>query len=140
MFTPFAPYHAVTRKKNTHFTRLAQYVARHSGQPIAFGFAAGFLICWIVTGPIFSYHTVWQEILGIVTSIITFLMVFLIQNTQNRDTEALHLKLDELLRVTKGAREDILDSEDMEEEELDAIRAEYERLAEEARNRRSGEQ
>lgn len=112
-------------------------VARRAGHPTAFGVALGFLLAWMVFGPLLDYHPVWLDFFGIATGIFTFLMVFLIQNTQNRDTEALHLKLDELLRVTKGARKDLIDSEDMEEEELDAIKAEYDAIAQEARKRPS---
>ncbi len=120
------------RKPSSRFTRFAQSVAVHAGRPIAFGFAAGFLIAWLVVGPLMEYHPLWQQLFGFVTGVITFLMVFLIQNTQNRDTEAIHLKLDELLRVTKGARRDLLDAEDLDDEELDRLHEEYEELADEA--------
>lgn len=120
------------------FTRFAQEVARRAGHPVAFGAALGFLAAWMIFGPLLDYHPAWLNFFGITTGIFTFLMVFLIQNTQNRDTEALHLKLDELLRATKGARQDLIDSEDLEEEELDAIKEEYDEMAEEARKLRDG--
>jgi len=112
------------------FTRFAQEVARRAGHPVAFGAALGFLAAWMIFGPLLDYHPVWLDFFGITTGIFTFLMVFLIQNTQNRDTEALHLKLDELLRVTKGARKELIDSEDLDEDELDEIKAKYDRLIE----------
>ncbi|HWL52274.1 MAG TPA: low affinity iron permease family protein [Chthoniobacteraceae bacterium] len=124
------------RKPSSRFTRFAQSVAVHAGRPIAFGFAAGFLIAWLVVGPLMEYHPLWQQLFGFVTGVITFLMVFLIQNTQNRDTEAIHIKLDELLRATKGARIDLSDAEDLDDEELDRLHAYYEELADKARQRR----
>lgn len=124
-------------KKLHPFTRFAQEVARRAGHPVSFAVAIGFLVGWLVFGPLLDYHPAWLNVFGITTGVFTFLMVFLIQNTQNRDTEALHLKLDELLRVTKGARKDLIDSEDLEEEELDAIKKEYDHIAEEARHQQS---
>jgi low affinity Fe/Cu permease len=93
----------------------------------------GALIIWAVTGPVFGFSDTWQLIINTGTTIVTFLMVFLIQNTQNRDSEALHLKIDELLRCTTEAKNTLLDLEEMEEDELDAIRDEYEALAQKAR-------
>jgi len=121
------------------FTRFAQEVARRAGHPVSFGAALGFLAAWMIFGPLLDYHPVWLDFFGITTGIFTFLMVFLIQNTQNRDTEALHLKLDELLRVTKGANKQLIDSEDLEEEELDEIKAKYERLVRNNREKARGD-
>ena len=92
------------------------------------------IILWAVSGPIFKFSDTWQLVINTGTTIITFLMVFLIQNTQNRDTEALQLKLDEIVRSIKGARNQVLDLEDLDEKELDEIRKEYLELAEDARD------
>jgi len=88
---------------------------------------------WIVTGPIFSFSDTWQLVINTGTTIITFLMVFLIQNTQNRDTEAIQIKLDELIRATNGAHNALLDLEELEDEALDAFRRKYQVLAASAR-------
>ena len=88
---------------------------------------------WVVTGPLFGFSDTWQLVINTGTTIITFLMVFLIQNTQNRDTEAIQIKLDELIRATKGAHNALLDLEELEEEALDAFRQKYRALANQAR-------
>ena len=115
------------------FTRFAKWASREAGRPKAFTVAAFILIVWAVSGPFFGFSDTWQLIINTATTIITFLMVFLIQNTQNRDSEAIHVKLDELIRATKGAHNALLDLEELEEEELDRIRDDYEKLAEQAR-------
>jgi len=91
------------------------------------------IIAWIATGPIFHFSDTWQLVINTGTTIVTFLMVFLIQNTQNRDTAAIHLKLDELIRAMEGAHNALLDLEELAEEDLDRIRARYEELARRAR-------
>lgn len=116
------------------FTRFAKTTARTAGQPAAFTIAVTVLVAWAVSGPFFGFSDTWQLIINTGTTIVTFLMVFLIQNTQNRDSEALHVKLDELIRATKGAHNALLDLEELEEDELDKIRADYEKLAQRARN------
>jgi len=122
------------------FSHFANLIAHLSGRPVTFVLCLGIVILWAATGPIFGYSDTWQLIINTGTTIVTFLMVFLIQNTQNRDAEAVQVKLDELLRVTHGAHVALLDLEELEEDELNAIRARYELLAERARNRlRSGE-
>jgi len=103
------------------------------GKPLAFGLALGAVLLWIVTGPLFGFSDTWQLVINTATTIITFLMVFLIQHTQNRDAEAIQVKLDELLRVSEGAHNALLDLEELEERELDRIRARYTQLAERAR-------
>jgi len=118
---------------SARFTRLARDAARISGRPITFILAAGLILVWLASGPIFKYSDTWQLAINTTTTIVTFLMVFLIQNTQNRDTEALQVKLDELLRAHAGAHNALMDLENLEERELDAIRAGYVRLAAEAR-------
>jgi low affinity Fe/Cu permease len=95
--------------------------------------AAAIIVVWGVTGPIFGFSNTWQLIINTGTTIVTFLMVFLIQNTQNRDTEALQVKLDELIRVTQGAHLILLDLEELDDEQLDKVRDTYERLASQAR-------
>jgi low affinity Fe/Cu permease len=91
------------------------------------------IVAWAITGPIFGFSDTWQLIINTGTTIITFLMVFLIQSTQNRDSEAMQVKLDELIHVMKGAQNALLDLEELEEDELDRIRAGYQRIAEQAR-------
>jgi low affinity Fe/Cu permease len=91
------------------------------------------ILGWLLTGPFFDFSDTWQLVVNTATTVITFLMVFLIQNTQNRDTEAMHIKLDELIRATQGAHNALLDLEEMEERELDEFRARYMALAREAR-------
>lgn len=117
----------------TLFSRLAKWISRATGHPSAFGLAALVILVWILTGPLFGFSDTWQLVINTGTTIITFLMVFLIQNTQNRDTEALQVKLDELIRVTEGAHIALLDLEELEEEDLNRIRANYARLARQAR-------
>ena len=126
--------------RTTKFGQFAKIAAKNAGRPAAFGFAAAIVLIWGVTGPIFGFSDTWQLVINTGTTIVTFLMVFLIQNTQNRDTEALQIKLDELIRATVGAHNAVLDLEELEEAELDRIRDEYVRLAKRARERRrSGE-
>ena len=103
------------------------------GQPAAFGAALVAILGWAITGPIFSYSDTWQLVINTVTTIVTFLMVFLIQNTQNRDSEAMQIKLDELIRALDQARNALLNLEELEEKDLDRIRADYLKLAEQAR-------
>jgi low affinity Fe/Cu permease len=95
--------------------------------------ACGLIAAWLASGPVFHYSDTWQLVINTTTTIITFLMVFLIQSTQNRDAEALQVKLDELLRVTAGAHNALLDLEELEEHELARIRSGYTRLAQRAR-------
>lgn len=119
--------------KKSWYSNLAKSTARFSGRPVTFTVAVGVIALWIVTGPLFHFSDTWQLVINTGTTIVTFLMVFLIQNTQNRDTEAIQVKLDELIRVTKGAHNALMDIEEIEEEELDAFRARYQSLAKAAR-------
>jgi low affinity Fe/Cu permease len=116
------------------FTSFAKKTSHFAGRPIAFSIAAGAIILWSVCGPLFQFSDTWQLVINTSTTIVTFLMVFLIQNTQNRDSEAMQIKLDELLRVTDKANAALLDLEELDDEELDATREQYEKLAREARN------
>ena len=115
------------------FTRFARITAHATGQPRAFLTATALVIVWAATGPYFRYSTNWQLIINTGTTIITFLMVFLIQNTQNRDSEAMHLKLDELIRAMEGAHNALLDMEELEDRDLEKIRMNYLSLAASAR-------
>ncbi|HUP83513.1 MAG TPA: low affinity iron permease family protein [Candidatus Limnocylindria bacterium] len=115
------------------FNRIAKATARATGHPIAFVLAFAVIIIWAVSGPIFGFSDTWQLVINTGTTIATFLMVFLIQNTQNRDTAALQLKLDELIRVTEGAHLVLLDLEELSEKDLDEVRDNYEDLARDAR-------
>ena len=120
------------------FTRLAKAAARFTGRPLCFMLAVLLVLVWIVTGPLFSFSNTWQLVINTGTTIITFLMVFLIQNTQNRDTEAMQIKLDELIRATQGANNRLLDLEELEDRELEGFRDSYEALAQQARECVSG--
>ena len=118
---------------NSGYSRFAKAAAHFCGRPRVFSLAAAVIAVWLITGPIFHYSDTWQLVINTGTTIITFLMVFLIQNTQNRDTEAIQVKLDELIRATQGAHNALLDLEELEEDNLDAFRAKYQALAATAR-------
>jgi low affinity Fe/Cu permease len=122
------------RKKGSWFTRFAKKTAQLSGRPATFGIACAVILLWIVSGPVFGFSDTWQLIINTGTTIVTFLMVFLIQNTQNRDTAAMHVKLDELIRATRGHNA-LMDLEELDEERLEAFRHKYERLAAAARKK-----
>jgi low affinity Fe/Cu permease len=118
------------------FARFAKNTSRAAGRPATFAVAVLIVVIWAATGPMFGYSDTWQLIINTGTTIVTFLMVFLIQHTQNRDAEAVQVKLDELIRVTEGAHNALLDLEDLDEERLEQIRSAYAGLAEEARRAR----
>jgi low affinity Fe/Cu permease len=120
-------------RTTSRFGRLARLTAHAMGQPAAFGTALAIIILWAISGPIFGFSDTWQLIINTGTTIITFLMVFIIQNTQNRDAEAMHIKLDELIRAMDQAQNALLNLEELEEDDLERIRANYLRLAERAR-------
>jgi low affinity Fe/Cu permease len=116
------------------FRKFAAAISNATGTPWAFAIAALIIIVWGVTGPLFGYSDTWQLVINTGTTIVTFLMVFLIQNTQNRDAKAIHLKLDELLRGVAGARTGLVDLEDLSDDELDQLQKEFERLREEKKS------
>lgn len=115
------------------YARFAKATSHFCGRPRVFTLAVGIIAVWILTGPMFGFSDTWQLVINTGTTIITFLMVFLIQNTQNRDTEAIQIKLDELIRATQGAHNALLDLEELEEDNLDAFRSRYQSLASAAR-------
>ncbi len=117
----------------SRFSRFAKWTAHTSGHPLAFVFATLTIGIWLVSGPLFGFSDTWQLVINTGTTIITFLMVFLIQNTQNRDSAAIHLKLDELIRTVGGAHNALLDLEELTEADLDRLRSQYERLGRAAR-------
>ena len=118
------------------FNKLAKATAKFTGNPLCFGLAMAVVLAWAVSGPLFGFSEAWQLVINTGTTIITFLMVFLIQNTQNRDTEAMQIKLDELIFVTRTANNELLDLEELEESELDNLRQRYEELARQAKEQR----
>jgi low affinity Fe/Cu permease len=121
------------------FTRFAKAVSDFTGRPIAFILAGATVLAWAITGPLFDYSETWQLVINTGTTIVTFLMVFLIQNAQNRDTHALQIKLDELIRATEGAHTALLDLEELSDEELSEIRNRYEKIAAESRKQMKNE-
>lgn len=120
-------------RNRSWYSKFAKTTSHICGRPKSFSLAVGIILLWIISGPIFHFSDTWQLVINTGTTIVTFLMVFLIQNTQNRDTEAIQIKLDELIRITHGAHNALLDLEELEEDELDAFRARYELLASAAR-------
>ena len=119
------------------FVHFAQWVSHVTGRPIAFLLAVTSIVVWGLTGPLFGYSDTWQLVINTATTIVTFLMVFVIQNTQNRDTAAMHIKIDELIRVTQKARNVLLDLEEVDDATLEQLRQDYGRLARKAKSRTS---
>jgi low affinity Fe/Cu permease len=115
------------------FVHFAQWVSHATGRPIAFLLAFSSIVVWGLTGPLFGYSDTWQLVINTATTIITFLMVFVIQNTQNRDTAAMHIKIDELIRVTQKARNVLLDLEEVDDATLEKLRQDYGQLARKAK-------
>src|SRR5260221_11919013 len=116
-------------KPRTWFTRFAKWTSRATGRPLTFSLALVVILAWVVTGALFGFSDPWQLVINTGTTIVTFVMVFLIQNTQNRDAIAMHLKIDELIRATSGAHNALLDMEELSEQDLITIRERYEALA-----------
>jgi low affinity Fe/Cu permease len=120
-------------KSRSWFTRFSTVAARATGRPATFMLAVVVVVVWGLTGPLFGYSDTWQLVINTGTTVVTFLMVFLIQNTQNRDSEAMHVKMDELIRALEGAHNALLDLEELDDEELDKVRLRYRKMAEKAR-------
>jgi low affinity Fe/Cu permease len=118
---------------NFRFSYIARRIAVLAGRPTTFLIALAAVVLWALSGPLFGFSNTWQLVINTTTTIVTFLMVFIIQNTQNRDTEAMQIKLDELIRATQGAHNAVLDLEELDEEQLDRYRQRYEELAAAAR-------
>ncbi len=125
----------MTTKKTSLFTIFSKATSAAAGKPLTFIMAVVLIIVWAVSGPLFAFSDTWQLVINTSTSIMTFLMVFLIQNTQNRDSMAVQLKLDELISALKGARNELIDAEDMDEKDIAGKREEMISLAEEAKNK-----
>src|SRR6478609_12219337 len=137
---PYLEAHQQVRKSgglNLWFSRFASSTAELVGHPYMFLFAVVVLVTWAISGPFFHFSDTWQLIINTGTTIVTFLVVFLIQNTQNRDAKALHLKLDELIRSHVPARNDMIDIEKLSDEELDELEKRYAAICEENRTRKA---
>ncbi len=113
----------------TTFTRIATRIATASGQPLTFLLAVGIIVVWGVSGPLFHFSDTWQLVINTGTTIITFLMVFLIQNSQNRDSAAMQAKLDELLRAVENARSQFIGIEHLNDDQIELVRSALERHA-----------
>jgi low affinity Fe/Cu permease len=119
--------------RGTSFDRFARWIARLAGHPVAFAASVSLVTLWLLSGPVFGFSDTWQLVINTATTIVTFLMVFVIQNTQNRDGAAIQIKLDELVRAVDGAHNGLLDLEELSEGEIEAFRRQYLRLADDAR-------
>jgi len=120
-------------KSRSAFSRFAKWTAHASGRPVTFLLAALVIVLWAVSGPLFGFSDTWQLVINTSTTIVTFLMVFLIQSTQNRDSEAVQVKLDEIIRAIGNAKNELLDLEELEEKDLDEIKETYQAMARQAR-------
>jgi low affinity Fe/Cu permease len=123
-------------KSRSWFTKLTKWTARVTGRPVAFFLAVSIIIVWATTGPLFGFSDTWQLVINTGTTVVTFLMVFLIQSTQNRDSESVQVKLDEIIRAIGHARNELLDLEELEEKDLDQLKKTFLDLADEARHKR----
>jgi len=124
----------MSEKKASIFTRFARTAAKITGKPATFLFAFVAVILWAISGPLFDFSDTWQLVINTSTTIITFLMVFLIQNSQNSDTQAIHIKLDEIILCLDSARNKMLDMEEMDDAELDKVKESFQKEARRARD------
>ena len=131
------PFQRLNRESAAGFGHLAKFVSRFAASQASFALAVACVLAWLVVGPIFDYSDTWQLAVNTGTTVVTFLMVFLIQNTQTRDAEDMQIKLDELIRVTEAASNALLDLEELDEATLDAYRLRYLDLARRSRERHS---
>ncbi len=122
----------MSQTKHSFFEKISNKITQWTGSSYAFGTAAGLILIWLISGPIFNYSDTWQLVINTGTTIITFLMVFLIQKSQNKDSKAIQLKLNELIAASRFASNHMVDIEGLDEEELDILRTFYKRLAEKA--------
>lgn len=132
---PAQPYSPAAASKDS-FHKISQGVSNKLGSPMAFGLAALLIVGWAISGPFFDYSDTWQLVINTSTTIVTFLMVFAIQNTQNRDSRAMQLKLSELIRATKSAHTEFIDIEDLPDTEIDAIQKQFRELHERMERRK----
>jgi low affinity Fe/Cu permease len=121
-----------SRRRTGHFDRFAGGAADRAGRPWAFALACGVLLLWVVTGPLFGFSDTWQLIINTGTTIVTFLMVFLIQHSENKNSRALQMKLDELISASQAASNRLIDIEDLSDKELSALHERFRRLADES--------
>jgi low affinity Fe/Cu permease len=126
-------------KSRSRFTRLTKWTAHAAGRPVTFTLAVSVIVVWAISGPMFGFSDTWQLVINTGTTVVTFLMVFLIQSTQNRDAEAVQVKLDEIIRAIGNAQNELLDLEELEEADLDRMRSSYAALARKARGERPGQ-
>jgi low affinity Fe/Cu permease len=122
------------KHRGSAFDRFSKWVARFAGHSVAFAAAVALIGVWLISGPLFRFSDTWQLVINTATTIVTFLMVFVIQNTQNRDGAAIQIKLDELVRAAEGAHNALLDLEELNEDEIEAFKKKYLELAAEARD------
>ncbi|WP_438483117.1 low affinity iron permease family protein [Oleiharenicola lentus] len=125
--------HGIVTRHSSWFSRFARKAACYAGKPVTFGCSVALIVAWAASGPLFGFTDTWQLVINTTTTIVTFLMVFLIQNSQNRDSEALQIKLDELIHKLDTADNALLDLEELEEDELNEIRQRYLDAAKKAR-------
>ncbi len=123
-------------KSRSWFTKFTKWTAHATGRPGAFFLAVALIIVWAMTGPLFGFSDTWQLVINTGTTVVTFLMVFLIQSTQNRDSESVQVKLDEIIRAIGHARNELLDLEELEEADLDQLKQTFLELADQARRKR----
>jgi low affinity Fe/Cu permease len=122
------------QNRKAWYMGFAKWAASFSGRPVTFILALALIGAWLITGPVFGFNDTWQLVINTATTILTFLMVFVIQNTQNRDTHAIQVKLDELIRATEGAHNALLDLEELEDRQLEGFLKKYVNLAKDARS------